>query len=492
MNIERVRKALDAFFRKQLPIFSLKDVKNYLSKRRIYINDSDLLMITVSYPNVIPISNDSFITRAGLFTGVPFSIKPTKFEINNNILFLRHRFMPFVDNYVLPNEICVRFFGTIITKKVLRVPSNEVAPLYKLFGDEFVPQIISLDTANKGNDFSESDFLLPTYVDVTVLDCTTIYDFFKFKYGDRIQAVVSNWNKSVVEIIPYIDKSNNPFEENDKTKKYKQWFKDAEKGLLQVFKKYGPCKSIDEQLLHLYLENRRELCIAESGSIDELLEKSKKIQICDYGVESRLWQKGCEISASYFFIDAMINSEHNQSILYNIDGLPVSDEILIAFIYDMFYHKEEDYSKIIKKFYPNKMDISKKKFNNIMLHLQEFGAIIKKDYNWFADYEIGKLRKRALALYLRLLNLEEELGYYEKIIDNFPQQQLVIFAQLSKHVARTIISFSNPYSIADEEISSIEASLFGMELSFEEINTILLEEIKKQEKKFFTLVKAED
>ena len=62
-----------------------------------------------------------YITKAGCFTGREFGIKPSKYEIDHNILIVGHRCVPFVDGDVLPFEI--KF---IAGKKNLKFIKNNI------------------------------------------------------------------------------------------------------------------------------------------------------------------------------------------------------------------------------------------------------------------------------------------------------------------------------------------------------------------------------
>ena len=56
-------------------------------------------------PSVFKLEDDLYITKSGCFTGRQFGIKPTKYEVDHNILIVGHRCVPFIDGDIYPFEI---------------------------------------------------------------------------------------------------------------------------------------------------------------------------------------------------------------------------------------------------------------------------------------------------------------------------------------------------------------------------------------------------
>ncbi len=159
------------------------------------MSEQELLLFIDSINYIIPLTNNRFITRAGIFTGMPFAIKPSRYEIENNILIIGDRFMPFVDPEILPHDLIIKFLGRTIKHKVVSIPSGYVIDAYKFYGEEFIPQVISMDKANNELEYAKNDYMIPADVDLTVLDMSSFYKFFHFAYGQRICAVVTDYNK---------------------------------------------------------------------------------------------------------------------------------------------------------------------------------------------------------------------------------------------------------------------------------------------------------
>ena len=185
---------------------------------------------------------------------------PTKTEVENGYLIIGHRMMPFVDPEILPNDLHFFFCGDMITKKVVTVNTHDIYPLYQFFGEEYVPQIIAQDSANIFLDLSETDFELPNQVNLTVLNLEEFYKRVDFKPGDRIVALVSDWDKGFINIAPFRKRNSNPFEQTAVDKKREKWEESFEKSLCTSLEDFGPCSSIEEQLVFAYLNNLDRFC----------------------------------------------------------------------------------------------------------------------------------------------------------------------------------------------------------------------------------------
>lgn len=484
-----VESFLNDTIRSPMEMFSVKKLHGMLQKKRVKISLEELKEYLENHPLVVPLDKNLYITRAGLFTGYVFSFKPTRYEIENNFFITGHRCLPFVDPDMLPHEITFRYKGMIIPGRICEVQTSEIFPLYALFGEEFAPQYIAFDPANQESDFSACDYEFPSKLFLTVTSMKKIYQIKSFQYGDRIVCRVHDWNSGIIDINVLSEKKENPFEESLSEKIRNNWFETAENGLLKVFDSYGPCDSIEKQLMYMYLTCHKDLCVPECGSAEELLERSKKIAVEYYGVESRIWRRNEDIPAVGPWNDEaeQIPKEEYEKSMSGI--IPLPDCIIHAFILDSLYRKEPDCTELVKRILPEQVSVNEYGKVLLILHLMQKRDIIRKQYNWFADYVSGKLRQKALSLYLRIFALICDLDASGIDIPQLPQQPLVIVSQLLGHVSRLITSFSGSMPISEKDFAAMRISLDGMELSFEESEEILRGEIKKHRSDGFFVIK---
>ena len=168
-----------------------------------------------------------------------------------------------------------------------------------------------------------------------------------------------------------------------------------------------------------------------------------------------------------------------------------SQNFIDVFILDSLYKKEVNCASIIKKLFPPETKLSTKDRLFCLLHLEKRRAIIARNYNWFADFETGKLRSDLLDLYMALFAYIDELDSLGSQ-GQLPQQPLLILSQLFGHVARMLESLVFPVSLSDKDFSGMKLSLEGMQFTFEELQEELVAPIRKLKKDRFTVISRRD
>lgn len=488
---EQIENLLNSLLRKELNIFSVKNIQNLLAEQGIKIPAQEVTAYLQMHPYVTQLSNKKYLTRAGCFTGRFFSIKPTKYEIEKGILVPGDRCMPFVDPQMLPNELSFTFNGTVIPLCTGEYNTSELLNHYILFGEEYSPQYLALDPCNADEDYSINGFELPSKMKLTVLDMKLLYETWNFQYGDRLILYVCDWDKGIISLSPNLIRKENPFEQTSSEEKRKNWYKLFEKCLLDVFDNSGPCGSMEEQLSEAFLADIPGLTGVYCGSVEEFLAQTDRIAIIEYGVESRLWKNDSEIPAAGGWVEEIDDSNVMAGTLYGVFGLPMPDYIVEAFILDSLYRKEDSSEKIFGRILQDEALLSPFQQNLLILHLERQHDIIKRTYNWFADYEIGEIRSQALKLYSQLLCLICELDRCNVPVDRFPQQELVILSQLYNHTGKLIEALLFQKSISEKDISAASLSLEGMNFSFSEVQGPLKTALKQHQKNAFSIVKKE-
>lgn len=462
-----------------------------LIKHGIKVPAQEITAYLEIHPYVTQLANKKYITRAGCFTGRFFSIKPAKYEIEHGILIPGDRCMPFADPQMLPDELHFVFNAQSIPVIRGEYATTELLDHYMLYGEEYSPQYLAMDPCNSEQDFSVNGFELPSKMKLTVLDMSELYEAWNFQYGDRLLLYVIDWDKGFISLAPNIIRKENPFEQTSSEEKRKKWYESFEQRLLSSFDKYGPCGSMEEQLAAAFLCDIPGLTDMYCGSVEEYLEQTEKVGIVEYGVESRLWKNDSDIPASGNWINETDDSEVMAGTLYGVFGLPIPDFIVDAYILDSLYKKEETSAQIINRILSDEMILSPFQRSLFILHLERQHDIIKRTYNWFADYEIGDIRNQALKLYSQLLCLICELDRCNVPADRFPQQELVILSQLYNHTGKLIEALLFQKGISDKDISAANLSLEGMNFSFGEIQGPLRIALKQHQKNAFSIVKKE-
>lgn len=488
---DQIENLLNSLIRKELNMFTVKTVQGKLAEHGIKLPAQEITSYLQMHPYVTQLANKKYITRAGCFTGRFFSIKPTKYEIENGILIPGDRCMPFIDPQMLPDELTFVYNGMTVPKCSGEYKTTELLDHYILYGEEYSAQYLAMDPCNREEDYSVNGFELPSHMKLTVIDMAELYKSWNFQHGDRLVLFVIDWDKGVISLSPQLTRKDNPFEQTAAEEKRKKWYSAFNREIVSAFEKFGPGGSMEEQLAAAFLGDLSALTDVYCGSVEEFLEQSENVGIVEYGVESRLWLNDSEIPAAGNWAADCDDAEVMAGTLYGVFGLPMPDYIIEAFIMDSLYQKEETSMKIFKRILPDESLLSPFQQSLLILHLERQHAIIKKSYNWFADYEIGDIRNQALKLYSQLLCLICELDRCNISVDRFPQQELVILSQLYGHTGKLIETLLSQNGISDKDISAANLSLEGMNFSFSEIQGPLRAALKQHQKNAFSIVKKD-
>lgn len=478
-------------------VFSVQDLVKYLEKNGITLTQGELAQYLEQSPLVFPLEGNLYITKAGVFTGMLFSIKPTSTECDQGAFAVGSRCMPFLNS-----ESCFdySFFceeHPLLETKVIKVSSDLAIDIFGQYGEEYAPQYIAADPANAFLHLEENDFQLPAEVYLTALDMSYLVEHCAFKKGDRLLCYVTDWCSGLVNI-KVIHEGDDVFGTGAVARAREKWYQNLEEGLLKIFDKMGPCSSIEEQLADVFFENKKALNVPSCGSVQEYLEKyAKKVSASEYfGVETRLWKKGESVPAvgAWNMKDLEMFEEHFKS--YSEEGkwqtfsYSHPDYILDQYIFNMLFErsKENDLNALLDKIYPEDYCISDSDRKALLLNLTRRHDTIQPTYNWFADQEEGPVRKKALEVYSEVSLLVFKIDRSGCSLALYPQQELVILSQLYSHITRMLEEIDS-CGCSGEEARTILSSLEGMKWNFEEIAGPLEAVLEKHHLKGFKVIK---
>lgn len=437
-----------------------------------------------SDPHIFALQKKMYITHAGAFTGKIFSITLTKQEFDNKTLVVGDRCLPFVDGDMISSSLRFEFEGKKLKKKLLALDKSSALDLFSLFGEEYSVQYLASDPACQNLHIAENDFELPPKVTLTGVDLSPIFADGKFRPGDRFLCRVKDWGAGIVEIYPFADKKKNPYSVSEVDFARQKWNEILEESLLSSFDRMGPCTSIEEQLANVFYEHSKELCVSYCGSIHEFLRWTKKIDVEYFGVETRLWFKGQEIPAV---------GKWNSGVCEEMFGPAFSfasrpPYVIDSFIKDQCYEKKNDLNELIKEILPDNNWLSEKARKSIVEEIESRNAFIRKNYNWFADYEFGEIRHNALALFLEVESFLSDIDCNEKEFQQLPQQEMVTLSQLFNHILRILEITSSDADCCDDETYAMRLSVEGMQENFEEIKPMISSAMFNVHKKRFNVI----
>ncbi|MFA6936832.1 MAG: hypothetical protein WCQ67_01215 [Treponema sp.] len=485
----------EKFLRTFTELFTVRDMEKYLSQSGLHASASEVENFLLSHPLVFPLEKNLYITKAGAFTNKYFSIKPTSSELAQNMFVVGDRCIPFADSESFSFNFNFYINGKKLPQKVGQFDSDAAIDMFVLYGEEYAPQYIASDPANKDLNLIDSEFTLPNKVNLTGIDISYLKEKYGFSKNDRLLCNIVDWNKNNINIqIIHDQLIDDPFNNGMIGEKRLQWYGDFENLLLDSFNTIGPCSSIEEQLADVFFENRKTLCVPYCGSVEEYLNKNaKKVGIEYFGVETRLWNKGEQVPAVGKWNELQMEFVGKAAAKMNVQKSSfymIPDFVFDQYILDMFYSKSEDKNSLVKKIYPQEINFSQEELKSINLHLEERNAILRRDYNWFADQTLGNVRQQALDLYTKVSFLVYEIDTSNVDLKNYPQQELVILSQLYSHLTRILESVASDNSV-EEESEAILLSLDGMRMNFEDIADELRYAVSEQKRNQFKIVKKQ-
>jgi hypothetical protein len=472
--------------------FSVKTAKDFFEENGYKLGLNTASDYFHSNPMIFQISDELCISRSGFFTDKKFSIKPMEHEVNAGILIPGHRTMPFTDPEQIPDELEFYVGGEKVPQIIKRIPLEDILPAYDLFGQEYIPQVLFYDKANVEKDFAKTGFELPKNLTITVLDLSKWYKRWDFGAEDRLILRVTDWDLGCVDIGIQKDSRKNMFQTTELEKKREQWYTVFEKSFLEMTKKFGFCRSIEEQLAYTYFVSKGTLFTPICGSAEEFLQHSNSVKILPYGVETRLSPIDEESKLVGDWKSLIGEKEPIQNTLYYDTGFAIPSYILDAYILDSLYLKEDNLLNITSRLLPANCSISSWRSGLLLLHITTRYSILSLNYNYFIDFRIGTIRNDALQLYTDLLTLFYDLEASSLKMNVFPKQEIIVLKQLFVHTGRLIEALLFQGYIGETDISAANLSVDGMRFSFEEINEILRNFIKDHRIDEFKLLHNEN
>ena len=474
--------ALLSFIEMQKSSFTFDNILSFLKKLKVHITSEEIKAFLDSMPFLYQQDESTYCSKAIIFDNACFSILPTKKEIDEGYLIIGHRTLPFTNIALFPYDLNFYLAKKPIQKMVKALPNSEIEKHYELFGDDHLMQIIEMDPANMDTD--PETIMNPELYStiITVLDMKKFYEKFNFRYGDRIICKIVDWYSGLVNIAPYSLLKENPFEVSEAEQIKKIWAELFENNLACVINEHGVLTDIYEQLLFAIMMDQKYLCSPWYNSIEEVLENSTRFELQPFGIESRIWFKEEPIIAikkwdSIFTLVPLSQMNRETCGFSKCISLNLNDFIIQAYIKDAIFNNETDIQFLMNRIIPDFIPIKSEDLSNVMLKLEHKSAIIRKDYSKFADFPIAQIRHDALDILSGIIILAHEIRLSTIEPATLPQQPLIIMMHLVDHISKLLCVYLNHQDNSDEELNSMQNSVQGMKMSFDENKEILMGEL---------------
>jgi len=414
--------------------------------------------------------NQHWVSRRGCFEKAEFVITPSRLELLNGILIPGHRCIPFANPLVLPHRFKFIWKGSPIPVTTTEASPEELYPYYNLYSEEFAPQYIARDNPANEDAYNADPYDDPPEVSIHTLDMRVIYRESSFVPGDRFAVRTLDWKDCRFELFK-IGREEWPRAELDK------WIEAAERGFEDCFALLGPGASMEEQFAFAYWYGGKRMRGVPAFSLEEFLyEKTNRVDIVPYGIESRCWFAGKEIPDSKFLQSFSVPPDRTfiEEMLFR-KNIPVSEYVLLSYIKDAFFRdeSEKDIEKIISRIIPPIVNIDEQEWDILSDYISDSLDDFSQNYSKFTDRKSGPVRQRVAELHTAVIELSTRLQKGEIEMAWLPRHTFIVLSQIQGHAAVLLEDLAFDDSPTDSDVIAMDNSLDSMIDTYTDIKELI-------------------
>ena len=453
--------------------FTLEEITAYVQMPEMKRNQRLAMEIAalIDSRNVaFRLDNRQWISRRGCFEPVAFAITPSRQELLNGILIPGHRCVPFANPVLLPHEYEFFWKGAQIQTTTSEGPPEDFYPYYCIFGEEYAPQYVARDNPENEEAFNCDPYEDPPEVSIHTLDMRNIYRESAFVPGDRFVVRTKDWKAGHFEL----EKAGR--DEWSQTDLY-HWFEAAEGGFEDSFALLGPGASTEEQVAYAYWYGGKRMREIPAYSLEEFLyEKTERIEIAAYGIETRFWFAGKEIPDSKGLegLTAPPDRTIVEDILYK-KNVPISEYVMLAYVRDALFRNENDISQVINRLIPPVIHLEEAEWDMIADYIADAMEDMGSRYSLFLDQGMGAIRQRVGELHTAVLDLSARLQKGEIDPAWLPKHTFIVLSQIQGHAASLLEDLDSDETPSESELEAMDNSLDSMIETYGDIKELIEE-----------------
>ncbi|MDR0383464.1 MAG: plasmid pRiA4b ORF-3 family protein [Spirochaetaceae bacterium] len=435
-----------------------------------------------------PIDETKWLSRRGLFEGARFVISPTRTELLNGLLIPGHRCVPFANPCVPPYDYNFCWKGKPVAVSEVEGSPEEFYPFFSVYGEEYAPQYIAQENLGSELAYYDADpFDEPAEVSIKALDMRGVYREEAFVPGDRFLVTILDWKLCVFELerVP-ADAWNDD--------SLKEWMSAAEKAFFESFKNLGPGSTIDEQIAWAYFYGGKRMMDVPAYSLEDFLyEKTDKISVTYFGIESRLWYAGKEIPDYRTLRGVKTQTDETpvERILLK-HNIPVSEYVVQSYLRDALYRDETDAARILERIAPPSCGINNWDSEYLIAYITDTLKELRQTYSLFTDQKAGPVRQGVCELHTAAIELAGRLRRESIDYSILPKHTFVVLSQIQIYTSGILEDLDVEEEPSESELASIDNSAEDMLEIFEEIRELIDRSRDAFRQTNLTLVKDDD
>jgi hypothetical protein len=462
--------ALYEFLENAAEPFTLDDISSYVqttSQKR----SRRLALEISSYLDARKIAfkqdNRHWVSRRCCFEKAVFVIAPTRLELLNGILIPGHRCVPFANPLIMPHRYQFIWKDGPVPVTTTEAPPEDLYPYYCIYGEEFAPQYIARDNPENENAFNSDPYEDPPEVSIHTLDMRGIYRESSFVPGDRFIVRTLDWKNCRFELTKA---GEDQWSRIDLDK----WIEAAEGGFEDSFALLGAGASTEEQIAFAYWFGGKRMREIPAYSLEEFIfEKTNRVEIVPYGIETRFWFAGKEIPDSMNLQNYTIPPETYIEDLLHKKNIPVSESVILSYIRDAFFRNEKGIDLVINRLIPPVIHLNEAEWDIIAEYISEVMEDFFKDYSLFLDQKAGPVRQRVAELHTAVIELSAKLQKGEVESAWLPKHTFIVLSQIQGHAAALLEELAFDESPPESDIAAMDNSLDSMIDTYNDIKEMI-------------------
>ncbi|MCL2373958.1 MAG: plasmid pRiA4b ORF-3 family protein [Treponema sp.] len=415
-----------------------------------------------------PIGKHRWMSRRGFFEPISFVISPSRLELLNGIFIPGHRCVPFANPGLLPQEYTFFWQGSQIPFTATEGSPEEFYPFYNIFGEEYAPQYVARDNAENEAAFNSDPYSDPPEVSIKTLDMRNIYREASFVPGDRFTVETIDWNKGFFKL------AKTGKDEWDSAE-LDEWLRAAEYGFEASFNNLGPASSTEEQLAYAYWHGPPRMREIPAYALEEFLyQKTEKIETSAYGIETRFWHTGQEISDKKELDGGNVHPDKTpvEKIFEDLN-IPISEFVIQSYVRDSLYRGDLDASLIMARLIPAAIDLDSRSRKVIMFYIEGVMDEFRDSYSRFADNSMGSIRLRMGELHTAVIELVAKLRKGNVDLSWLPRHTFIILSQIQNHAAYALEDLNCSMAPPQAELEAMDGSLDSMLETYEDMKELI-------------------